>query len=78
MMLPKAATFAFGQAEIVANNIASSVLGTEIRSWNGFGECFIETVSGKAAYGSGSFYSSPKPVINLQMPSKELKERKDT
>ena len=78
MMLPKAATFAFGQAEIVANNIASSILGTETRNWDGFGECFIETGSGKAAYGSGSFYSSPKPVINMQMPSKELRERKDT
>ena len=77
MMLPKAATFAFGQAEIVAFNIASSVLGTENRSWDGFGECFIETGSGRAGYGSGSFYSSPKPVINLQMPSKELRERKD-
>jgi sulfide:quinone oxidoreductase len=77
MMLPKAATFAFGQAEIVASNIASSVLGTETRSWDGFGECFIETGSGNAGYGSGSFYSSPKPVINLQIPSKELRERKD-
>jgi sulfide:quinone oxidoreductase len=77
MMLPKAATFAFGQAEIVASNISSSVLGTETRSWDGFGECFIETGSGNAGYGSGNFYSSPKPVINLQMPSKELRERKD-
>jgi sulfide:quinone oxidoreductase len=77
MMLPKAATFAFGQAEVVASNIASSVLGTEARSWDGFGECFIETGSGNAGYGSGSFYSSPKPVINLQSPSKELRERKD-
>jgi sulfide:quinone oxidoreductase len=77
MMLPKAATFAFGQAEIVAFNIASSVLGTETRSWDGFGECFIETGSGNAAYGSGSFYSLPKPVINLQIPSKELRERKE-
>jgi sulfide:quinone oxidoreductase len=77
MMLPKAATFAFGQAEIVAFNIASSVLGTQTRGWDGFGECFIETGSGNAGYGSGSFYASPKPVINLQMPSKELRERKD-
>jgi sulfide:quinone oxidoreductase len=77
MMLPKAATFAFGEAEIVASNISSSVLGTETRSWDGFGECFIETGSGNAAYGSGSFYALPKPVINLQIPSKELRERKD-
>jgi sulfide:quinone oxidoreductase len=77
MMLPKAATFAFGQAEIVASNIASLVLGTETRSWDGFGECFIETGSGNAGYGSGSFYSSPKPVINLQITSKDLRERKD-
>jgi sulfide:quinone oxidoreductase len=78
MMLPKAATFAFGQAEIVASNIASLVLGTETRSWDGFGECFIETGSGNAGYGSGSFYASPKPVINLQSPSRELRERKET
>jgi sulfide:quinone oxidoreductase len=78
MMLPKAATFAFGQAEILASNIASSILGTETTSWDGFGECFIETGSGNAAYGSGSFYSSPKPMINMQMPSKELRERKET
>lgn len=77
MMLPKAATFAFGQAEIVASNIASSVLGTEMRTWDGFGECFIETGSENAAYGSGSFYASPKPMINLQPPSKDLRERKD-
>jgi sulfide:quinone oxidoreductase len=77
MMLPKAATFAFGQAEIVAFNIASSILGTENRSWDGFGECFLETGSENAGYASGSFYSSPKPVINLQTPSKEFRERKD-
>jgi sulfide:quinone oxidoreductase len=77
VMLPKAATFAFGQAEIVASNIASSVLGTETRTWDGFGECFIETGSGNAGYGSGSFYALPKPILNLQIPSKELKERKD-
>ena len=77
MMLPKAATFAFGQAETVAFNIASSVLGTENRSWDGFVECFIETGSGHAGYGSGSFYSSPKPVINLQVPRRELRERKE-
>jgi len=75
--IPKAATFAFGQAEIVGSNIASSILGTETKSWDGFGECFIETGSGKAAYGSGSFYSLPQPVINLRMPSKELREKKD-
>ena len=77
MMLPKAATFAFGQAEIVAFNIASTVLGTETRSWDGFGECFIETGAGSAGYGSGSFYSTPKPTINLQTPSRELRERKE-
>ena len=78
IMLPKAATFAFGQAEIVAFNIASTILGTETRSWDGFGECFIETGAGNAAYGSGSFYSKPKPMINLQTQSRELRERKET
>lgn len=78
MMLPKAATFAFGQAEVVAHNIASSILGLETRSWDGFGECFVEAGFGKAAYGAGSFFSSPKPVINLQKPSSALHERKET
>ncbi len=75
MMLPKAATFAFGQSETVAHNIASSILGLETRKWDGFGECFIETGNGKAAYSGGNFYSLPKPVINLQQPSYQILER---
>lgn len=77
MMLPKAATFAFGQSEVVAHNIASSILGLEARRWDGFGECFIETGFGKAAYGAGSFYASPKPAVNLQRPSVSFHERKE-
>ncbi len=77
MMLPKAATFAFGQSEVVAHNIASSMLGLETRRWDGFGECFIETGSGKAAYGAGSFYASPKPAVNIQKPSVSFHERKE-
>ncbi len=78
MMLPKAATFAFGQSEVVAHNIASSILGLETRRWDGFGECFIEAGSGKAAYGAGSFYASPKPAVNMQKPSVSFHERKET
>jgi sulfide:quinone oxidoreductase len=78
MMLPKAATFAFGQSEVVSNNIASSILGLKVRRWDGFGECFIETGSGKAAYGAGSFFASPKPAINMQKPSIDFHKRKET
>jgi len=77
LMLPKAATFAFGQSEIVAHNIASSILGLETRKWDGFGECFIETGNGRAAYGGGNFYSLPKPIINIQQPSDKFLERKE-
>lgn len=77
MMLPKAATFVFGQSEIVAHNIASSILKLDTRKWGGFGECFIETGSGKAAYGGGSFYSLPKPTINMQQPDNKFLERKE-
>lgn len=78
MLLPKAATFAFGQSEVVAHNIASSMLELEPRIWDGNGECFIETGFGRAAYGAGSFFASPKPAVNIQKPSASFHERKET
>jgi sulfide:quinone oxidoreductase len=69
--LPKAGVFAERQAEVVAHNIARSITGKgEPASFNGHGECFIETGGGKAGFGQGDFYAEPIPEIVLRRPSR--------
>jgi sulfide:quinone oxidoreductase len=69
--LPKAGVFAHGEAEVVAQNIARSITGTgKPASFNGEGECFIETGDGKAGFGKGNFYAEPVPQIRLQQPGR--------
>ncbi len=69
--LPKAGVFAERQAEVVAHNIARSITGKgEPASFNGHGECFIETGGGKAGFGAGDFYAEPVPEIALHRPSR--------
>ena len=64
--LPKAGVFAHGEAEVVAANIARSITGRgRQRSFNGHGECFIETGDGKAGFGRGNFYAEPVPEVKL-------------
>lgn len=64
--LPKAGVFAHGEAEIVARNIASKITGKgTTMSFDGYGECFIETGDGKAGFGRGNFYADPLPRVNL-------------
>jgi len=69
--LPMAGVFAERQAKVVARNIATAITGegTSTR-FDGHGECFIETGSGKAGFGSGNFYAEPSPQINLHPPSR--------
>lgn len=68
--LPKAGVFAHGQAEVVAQNIASQVQGKkESAQFTGHGQCFIEIGDGKAGLGGGDFYAEPKPTITLHAPS---------
>ena len=68
--LPKAGVFAHGQAEVVAGNIAHSILGTgKPQSFLGHGECFVEVGDGKAALGTGNFYGEPTPKIHMKAPS---------
>ena len=65
--LPKAAVFASSQAEVVAHNIAKDWLGTgESKSFNGFGECIIETGDLCAARAQGNFYAEPTPQITME------------
>lgn len=67
--LPKAGVFAHYEAEIVAHNIARKIYGkTPDKVFDGKGQCFLETGSGKAGYAGGNFYSSPLPIIKMKKP----------
>jgi len=68
--LPKAGVFAHRQAETVAQNIAHAIDGTgRPASFDGHGECFIETGHMRAGFGSGDFYAEPLPAIAVHQPS---------
>lgn len=69
--LPKAGVFAHGQAEVVAQRVAASILGTSSSArFSGQGECFVEIGDGKAGFGGGDFYAEPKPVVSVRAPSR--------
>jgi sulfide:quinone oxidoreductase len=69
--LPKAGVFAERQAQVVAHNIVRTITGAgEPASFDGHGECFIETGAGKAGFGAGDFYAEPTPQITLHPPSR--------
>lgn len=69
--LPMAGVFAERQATVVARNIATAITGERTSTrFDGHGECFIETGSGKAGFGSGNFYAEPSPQIKLHPPSR--------
>lgn len=82
LMLPKAAVFAEGEAEVVAREVARHLGhgGEELR-FDGAGACWIEVGHAEAAYGTGNFYALPDPAVQLQPPSadhhraKEAQER---
>lgn len=64
--LPKAGVFAEREAKVVAQNIAHEITGTgEPAVFDGHGECFIETGSGRAGFGRGDFYAEPSPRVDL-------------
>jgi sulfide:quinone oxidoreductase len=68
--LPKAAVFADGEAEVVANGIARH-LGQPAPQpyYEGFGSCYIEIGGHVAAKGEGRFLEEPAPVVALEEPS---------
>jgi sulfide:quinone oxidoreductase len=67
--LPKAGVFAHYQAEAVANNIAEKIKGgTNMKTFNGSGQCFLEMGDGKAGYAGGNFYGSPLPLVKMKKP----------
>lgn len=69
--LPKAGVFAHAEAEAVSTNIVRSITGKgQPASFNGEGECFVETGDGKAGYGKGDFYGEPVPQVKLHPPAR--------
>ena len=69
--LPKAGVFAHGEAEVVAKNITRAITGKgKPASFDGEGECFIETGDGKAGFGKGNFYAEPVPQVKIHSPSR--------
>ena len=70
MALPKAGVFAHGEAEVVASNIASRMLGQPKReAFDGTGSCFLEAGGGAAGLARGDFYAHPRQ-IQMRSPSR--------
>ncbi|MFZ5472228.1 MAG: NAD(P)/FAD-dependent oxidoreductase [Myxococcota bacterium] len=69
--LPKAGVFAHGEAEVVAQNIAYAITGKgKPASFDGEGQCFVETGDGKAGLGRGNFFAEPTPQVKLHPPGR--------
>ena len=69
--LPKAGVFAHAEAVVVAKNISRVITGKgKTASFDGKGDCFIETGDGKAGYGKGDFYAEPLPQVKILPPER--------
>jgi len=69
--LPKAGVFAHFEADVVAENIVSDIMGKEEKkAFDGRGFCFLETGLGKAGFASGRFYAEPDPAVNMKSPGR--------
>jgi sulfide:quinone oxidoreductase len=75
--LPKAAVFAEGEAEVVANGVAR-FLGYEAPEpfFTGDGACYVEVGGHQAAKGVGNFLDPPAPAVTLYEPSTALHDEK--
>ena len=69
LALPKAGIFAAAQGELVADEIAASVLGGAVTAtFEGRGHCFIEVGNGRAMRADGDFFHTPHPVMAAKPP----------
>ena len=67
--LPKAGVFAHYQAEVVAENIASEIIGKKPdKKFTGNGYCIIELGNNIATFAQGNFYSLPRPHVTMYPP----------
>lgn len=75
--LPKAAVFAEGQAEVVANGVARFLGHSAPEPWfEGRGSCYIDIGDHRAAKGEGYFLESPAPKVVLYEPSAKFHREK--
>ncbi|WP_327352779.1 NAD(P)/FAD-dependent oxidoreductase [Streptomyces sp. NBC_01304] len=76
--LPKAAVFAKGQAEAIAQGVARQ-FGYEAPEphFNGEGHCYLELGGHLAAKGAGNFYHPDGAKIEMTEPSEELHRAKE-
>ena len=76
--LPKAATFAEGEAEVVAREIAVEIAGgAPAAAFAGAGECWVEVGDGLTAHGHGDFFGEPTPRVALEPPGAEAHRAKE-
>lgn len=69
--LPKAGVFASAQAEAVAATVAARLRGRGgPRTFDGRGECFIETGGGLAGFARGNFFAQPTPAVQVFRPGR--------
>lgn len=69
--LPKAGVFAHAEALVAARGIARAITGKgKPATFDGEGECFIETGDGKAGFGKGNFYAEPVPSVKVHPPTR--------
>jgi sulfide:quinone oxidoreductase len=69
--LPKAGVFAHAEARVVARNMIRAIIGRgRPATFDGRGECFIETGDGRAGFGRGDFFAEPVPAMKLHSPNR--------
>ena len=69
--LPRAGVFAHFEAEVVVDNIISSMRGIlPDKEFDGNAFCFLEVGYGKAGLASGNFYADPVPDVKMKLPGR--------
>ncbi|MGQ0535583.1 MAG: NAD(P)/FAD-dependent oxidoreductase, partial [Methanobacteriota archaeon] len=77
--LVKAGIMAEGEALVVAENLAATIVGDEPRAtFDGRGGCFLEVGGGHAVEVAGEFYARPDPRVSVGTPSAAALEKKRT
>ena len=78
--MPKAGSFAEGQARSVASQIINKINTiteeNNIEKFDGRGFCFMDTGNGKAGFIDTNFYNSGGPITVLKEPSIQYYKQK--
>ncbi len=79
LSLPKAGVMAEKHGRVVAHQIAARVLGhPPLETFDGKGNCYLETGEGRAIRADGSFFELPHPVMQKRMPDEaQLRDKFD-